>query len=315
MLKANTQSRKWLITLNNPQVLGISLDKFADTIKLLSPDYFCICKEIASTGTPHYHGFVYSSSPKRFGTLKKLFPTAHFDKAYGSCRENRTYLEKEGKWEDDHKHDTKVEGTFREEGDLPSERCEKNPELFKVVELIKGGASSTDIVEEFPQYAMHIKNIDELRNAFCGGVKSGKERNVFVTYIYSPDNYERIGIVYSKHDYKDVCRITNYGSSKGISFDSYNYQNVIAFENFTGQFPLSDMMLYIGKYPISLPARYADKEACFEYVYILSGIPLEKLYHNEQVKNPKLWEKFCSSLNMMITVDEDGEIKEEQLNG
>lgn len=312
MLKSNSQSRKWLITLNNPQDIDIDLDKFTEKIRDLNPDYFCVCKEIAQTGTPHFHGFIYSASPKRFGTLKKVFPAAHLDKGYGTCRENRTYLLKEGKWEDDHKHDTKVPGTFKEEGDLPNEKEEKHPDLYKVIDMIKNGAITTDVIEEYPQYAMQSKHIEELRTLYCGGMESKKERDVNVIYIYAPEDFDQISLVYEKHQYSEVCRITNYNPYKGISFDTYKFQKVLVFENFSEQISLQDLVLYLGKYPVSLPARYEDRDACYDTVYILATKPLEDMYVKEYTKNPGLWRRFNNSINTLITVNDAGEIEEKE---
>ena len=67
----NTQSRKWMITINNPQTCGLDHNRILELLQLVRPDYFCLADEI--TGTYHTHIFLYSHSPMRFGTVKRRF--------------------------------------------------------------------------------------------------------------------------------------------------------------------------------------------------------------------------------------------------
>lgn len=89
MGSANPQSRKWLLTINNPDDYELDHNAVKNTLHLFNPDYFCLVDEIATTGTKHMHIFIYSKSPIRFSTLKNRFPVAHIDKANGSVTENR----------------------------------------------------------------------------------------------------------------------------------------------------------------------------------------------------------------------------------
>lgn len=93
--------------------------------------------EVAATGTYHTHIFLYAPSPVRFSTLKNRFPTAHLEKAYGSARENREYIRKDGRWAETDKAETSVEGTFEEWGNLPAEKEEKSPQMFRLVQNIR----------------------------------------------------------------------------------------------------------------------------------------------------------------------------------
>lgn len=97
------QSRKWNITINNPQSVGLTHEAIVDMLRLFSPRYYCLADEIATTGTPHTHIFLLADSPICFSTLKNRFPLAHIEKAFGSAQENRAYIRKEGKWADSEK--------------------------------------------------------------------------------------------------------------------------------------------------------------------------------------------------------------------
>ena len=93
----NSQSRKWSLVINNPLEAGLDHTAISEKLHLFSPDYYCMADEIATTGTYHTHVFFYAPSPSRFSTVKKRFPIAHIEKAYGSVQENRSYLRKDGR--------------------------------------------------------------------------------------------------------------------------------------------------------------------------------------------------------------------------
>ena len=48
-----TQSRKWLLTINNPQICGLDHAELIDRLQKFNPDYFCMADEIGATGTYH----------------------------------------------------------------------------------------------------------------------------------------------------------------------------------------------------------------------------------------------------------------------
>ena len=127
------QSRKFLLTINNPHDHGMTHDEIIDCAQRFNPDYFCLADEIGASGTYHTHLYLYSTSPMRFSTVKKRFPTAHIDRATGTSKSNRDYIRKEGKWADTDKAETRVEGTFREFGSLPKESEEKSPKMAQLI--------------------------------------------------------------------------------------------------------------------------------------------------------------------------------------
>ena len=96
-MASNPQSRKWTLTINNPQDCGLDRDGIRKILNLFCPDYYCLADETATTGTFHTHIFIYSKSPIRFSTVKNRFPTAHIEKAFGSAKENRDYKRANGR--------------------------------------------------------------------------------------------------------------------------------------------------------------------------------------------------------------------------
>ena len=72
-MAANPQSRKWMLTINNPKNCGLDHSSMQTLLSLFCPDYYCLADEIATTGTFHTHIFIYSKSPIRFSTLRTVF--------------------------------------------------------------------------------------------------------------------------------------------------------------------------------------------------------------------------------------------------
>lgn len=309
----NSQSRKWALVINNPQECGFTHDVIKDIAMKFFPDYFCMADEIAKTGTFHTHIYIYSNSPIRFSTLKNRFPIAHIEKAYGSSKDNRDYILKCGKWENDEKSETSIDGSFYEYGNIPKERDEKNPKMSKLIENVRDGKQTSEIIESMPEFAFRGRDIDMLRQILNAERFSNENRNVFVTYLYGASGTGKTRSIYQKHKAKDVCRVTAYRAGKGINFDGYNGQDVLVFEEFNSQIPIQEMLNYLDIYPLNLPARYNDRVACYTFVYITSNMPLEEQYKDIQQFYPEVWRAFLRRINKVIEFKKDGTIEERKI--
>ncbi len=306
----NTQSRKWSLVINNPQECGLDHSAIVEILRKFSPAYFCMADEIATTGTYHTHIFLYSPSPIRFSTVKNRFPTAHIDKTYGSAKENRDYIRKEGKWEETDKAETKVPDTFLEWGDMPAEKEEKAPQMYKLIQEVRKGISTANIIEESPDLAFRVRDIDTLRQTLLSDRYASENRKIEVWYIFGASGTGKTRGIYERHEAKDICRITNYRNGRGISFDGYTGQDVLVFEEFHSQIPIEDMLNYLDIYPLSLPARYSDRVACYTRVYITSNLPLEKQYRNVQWDSLETWRAFIRRIHKVLEYRADGSVRE-----
>lgn len=315
MSNNNPQSRKWLLTINNPQDSGLDHSEITRILMLMNITYFCMVDEIATTGTPHTHIFIFRNSPLRFNTLKNRFPVAHIDKSLGSCQDNRNYLRKEGKWADTEKAETNILNTFIEYGEMPTEKYEVNPEYAEIIENIESGMTIAEIIRDKPKFALRVKGLEELSETIKAEEYLNKLRQVKVIYIFSSvAEIDKTSYIYSKHNYSDICRITNYDKNGNVRFDSYNGQDIVAFENFVSQINIESMLNYLDIYPLNLPARYRDRVACYTTVYITSNLPLNRQYITIQEDNPNAWYAFLKRIYKLIEFRTDGEVKETILN-
>lgn len=301
----NQQSRKWMLTINNPLEYDCSQEKIEKKLSNLGNCvYYCMSDEVGlENKTYHTHLYVVFKSPMRFSTIKKAFPTAHIDKPQGTSEQVRDYIFKIGCWVSDKKADTKVEGTQREWGELPQEKQGKRNDLNKILPMIVEGCSNTEIMEAIPSSWIRIDKIERARQAIIFERNKDIFRNLNVTYISGITGTGKTRGVMEKNGYSNVFRLTNYGRG---GFDGYSGQDVITFEEFNSRFEITDMLNYLDGYPLTLPCRYADKVACYTKVYIISNIPLEQQYKDIQINKPEQWKAFLRRINQVIVYDAQG---------
>ena len=314
-MENNTQSRRWALVINNPLEAGLDHAAIREILYRFSPAYFCMVDEIATTGTYHTHIFLFSPSPMRFSTVKNRFSTAHIEKAYGSAKANRAYILKEGHWADTDKAETSVSGTFEEWGDLPAEKEEEAPEMFKLIQDLRAGKSVMEIIEDNPKLAFRIREIETLRQAILEEKYSAENRALEVTYLYGASGTGKTRGIFEKHDRKSICRITDYGGRNGVRFDAYHCQDVLVLEEFHSQIPISAMLNYLDIYPLTLPARYTDRIACYTKVYITSNIPLEEQYRDIQRYQMETWRAFLRRVQNVIEYLRDGSTVQHKKGG
>lgn len=304
--KRDTQSRKYLITINRPIEKGLTHDKIKELINSLkSTMYYCMADEKGlKEETPHTHIFIAFRSPVRFSTIKKLFPTAHIDKSLGTSAENKAYVEKSGKWKNSSKSETIVKDSFEEWGELPNEHQGNRTDLAVLYNKIKDGLTDYELLEENPDNIEHLKYIDKIRQTIVRQNMMNLYRILNVTYIFGSTGTGKTRFVMEKYGYSNVHRVTDYVHP----FDNYENQDVILFDEFCSNFRIQEMLNYLQGYPLELPARYANRNACFTKVYILSNLPLSKQYPNIQENEFSVWEAFLRRIHKVEQFMGDGDV-------
>lgn len=293
------QSRKWALEINNPQDHEIDEEYIADNLQPSNPRYFCHAREIATTGTPHIHIYVLFNGAVRFSTLRKRFPTAHITRVNGTSKDNRDYIRKEGRWEKTAKADTRVEGTFYEFGDLPTEAEEKAPAMYKLMEAIEDGKTIEEIIMENPSFGFKTREIATLQQEMKFKEFRNQIRKLKVYYVFGDTGTGKTRGILEENEGSEVFRITSYEGSAGVRFDAYHGEPVLVFEEFHSQIPIGMMLNLLDIYPVMLPARYYDRIACYTTVYITSNIALEEQYPDIQKTKPETWKAFLRRINFI----------------
>ena len=296
-----------MITIQHPLAKGFDHDMIRDIVSTMKPSYWCMADEIATTGTPHTHVFIYRNSAIRVDTIQRKFPACHYDSCLGTCAENRDYLLKTGKWADTDKAETSVPGTFEEFGTMPTEREEKNPRDADLIDAIEAGQTTAEIIRNDPSLAFRSNEIDVLRQTLTTERFKVENRELKVIYLYGPTASGKTRSIYQEHPAGDICRITAYGTSNnGVKFDAYHGHPVLVFEEFHSQIPLPETLNYLDIYPLMLPARYSDRVACYTTVYMTSNISLGEQYQWEQQTDPATWAAFIRRIDKVVEFREDG---------
>ncbi|MEC0227347.1 hypothetical protein [Paenibacillus alba] len=304
--KKDTQSRKYLLTLNNPTLHGITHESIQQTLtsNFKSLVYACMSDEVASQF--HKHLFLSFSSSVRFSTIKKHFPTAHIDKSRGTAEANRDYVFKQGRWADTNKAETNLKDTHWEWGELPEERHGSRADLAALFELIKDGLTNAEILELNPDHMLHLSYIDRTRKTKLEDKHKNEWRSLEVIYIFGPTGTGKSRYVMETNGYENTYRITDYSHP----FDSYRQQDTIVFEEFSGSIKIQEMLNYLDGYPLELPSRYSNKQATFTKVYIISNLPLSKQYETIQLEKPAVWQAFLRRIQKVLLFEEQGMHKE-----
>lgn len=309
-MKQDSRSRKWQITINNPEDKDYTHENIEEALQRFNSIlYWCMSDEVGENGTYHTHIYLVLNNAIRFSTMQQRFNGAHFEIARGSSVDNRDYIFKLGKWKQHKKHETNLEATHKEWGDMPIERQGARNDLADLYDMIKQGMDNYEILESTPEQMLNIDKIERARQVICENKYRSQFRELQVYYIYGKTAVGKTRYVMETHGYENVYRVTNYKNP----FDGYRGQNIICFEEFRSNLPIGSMLNYLDGYPLELPCRYNNKIACYEVVYIISNIPLEAQYKMQQHNEQTTWSAFLRRIDKVIIFQEDGNRIEEIL--
>lgn len=290
----DTQSRKWQLTINNPDERGLTHESIKNRfIDLKALVYWCMCDEIGENGTYHTHLYMAFSGAVRFSTIKKYFEGAHFEMANGTSQQNRDYIRKEGKWAKDKKKETNLPDTFEEYGEMPIERQGSRNDLHDLYDMIRQGMTNFDIIDQCPEYMMNIDKIERCRQIVREEQNKNTWRDIEVTYIFGRSGAGKTRGVMEEYGYENVYRVTDYIHP----FDAYKGQDVMLFDEFRSSLRIQDMLVYLEGYPLQLPCRYTNKIACFTKVFIISNLDLTEQYTTMQSEHKETWQAFVRRIN------------------
>ena len=177
--------------------------------------------------------------------------------------------------------------------------------MFKLIQALRAGKTVMEIIEDNPKLAFRIREIENLRQVILAEKYSIENRMLEVNYLYGASGTGKTRGIFEKYGPKNICRITDYGNN-GIRFDAYHCQDVLVIEEFHSQIPISAMLNYLDIYPLTLPARYTDRTACYTKVYITSNIPLEEQYRDIQRAQMETWRAFLRRITNVVEYLPDG---------
>ena len=169
-----------------------------------------------------------------------------------------------------------MEGTFEEFGECPEEHQGKSREADRILELLKDGADNLEVIEAVPSAMKIIDKVERTRSMLRDVQFSKSWRDLTVTYIFGKTGSGKTRSVMDRYGYENCYRVTDYKHP----FDTYDGQYVIIFEEFRGGLKHGDMLNYLDGYPLLLPCRYFNRQACYTKVFIITNVPPDSQYMN-----------------------------------
>lgn len=306
---SDKQARQYQLTINNPlpEYTHSKIKEIA-TLKFKTFEFLAMSDEVGEQGTLHTHIYMSFRSAVRFSTVKKNFPRAHIESVRGSVKDNIDYIKKQGKWAETSKSETSIEGSYEELGDRPTENKGKNPmyaELYKMV--VEEELSNAEIIRINNDYLTMIDTITRLRTMFLQEKYKGTRRLELETiFVQGITGAGKSRTILDEYGDENCYRVTDYSHP----FDSYQTEEVLVFEEFRSNIPISDMLNYLDIYPLVLPARYAQKQACYTKVFITTNLPLEEQYKEIQRINRESWDAFLRRIHKVRVYYAKGAYKE-----
>lgn len=287
------QCRRFLLTINNPKETDEEFEKYIQQLEHFKYSIFQREKG-HETGTEHFQVFIIFTIAKRFSTIKSYFPTAHIEPCKGSNVQCRDYCRK---------NDTRISGPY-EIGQFVEERS--RTDISNFIELCQLGASDVELAKLYP--ALYLKSLDKIskiRQAYVGNEFLNKLRDVEVTYIYGQPRTGKTRYIYDTYKMNSFYHVSVYNNS---TFDSYNGEDILVLDEYSGQFKLELMNRLLDRYPFELPARFNNKVACYTKVYIISNYKITDIYKNEQLNNSVVYNAFNQRVKKIIRFDKTGDM-------
>jgi len=270
--------RKWCFTLNNPQEEDYPVFNEA-TMK-----YLVFQLEEGEEGTPHLQGFIWLVTKARLGTMKKLLPRAHWERAKGTAKQNRHYCMKpvEGCTCKHCVGATQLDEPL-EFGSMPS--VDTKGLMETLVKLAKDGLTFLAACEEEPRIVNHGRAwkgyVEALRK------KQGNEwRSVEVEVLVGePGTGKTRAAVAENGGYANVYILTK--MNKGATwFDGLEGEGVILIDDFDSEWsvPYRALLRLLDGHPLRLPVKQAHTYALFTKVVITTNEPVARWYpHRREI--------------------------------
>ncbi|MCL2570333.1 MAG: hypothetical protein FWE16_03950 [Firmicutes bacterium] len=262
-------------------------------------DYVCFQYEQgALTGTKHLQGFMHFYKAMDFNVVRSIFPTIHLDK----CSEVNSYYIDYCR-----KDETKlVDYPFFSHGVVPADERTRT-DMNEYMEDVLSGMSKIDLFKKYPHLTLQMYNkIAQIQQDNLYERFKKEERQLHVTYIYGKADagkttYPRRVLGYCP---STICKVIDYNGNL-TNFDEYNAHDIILFDEFLSQIPLTKMNDYLDGQPSSfLKARYGNKVACYTKAFVISNYPLDHQYKNDRPEKQPSYEGFLRRIHEIIYMPE-----------
>lgn len=247
------------------------------------------------SGYLHWQVYIQNRTPVRFETLRSKFSKGHFEGRRGSKRQAHDYVTKTS---------TSQGVSIQSEGyEVPPEDAATGSgTVERLRDAMMNGASAGELILGDVGAAQHLRYIREFE-AELGAATHGRSlRELEVRYVFGPAGCGKTRSFYEEHGFDDVYSVSTYAHP----WDRYAGESVILLDEFVGQLDLEFLLKFLDRYPLQLPARYADRWAAFSQVVMLSNQPIEAAYPGVHAAVPEQWRALTRRVTLYQYMDESG---------
>lgn len=276
----NPSSRDWMLRVSqsNPNPDDTS------TRRMMTPEDVFSCLEKASfivfqleegskSGYDHYQVFCQYDSPTRLSSIRKAFTSRGFTAQYIAPRQFSVssclaYCTKDK---------TRIEGPWnRGEASLPA--TDTKTILLDAENQLAEGSTTVDSLllnpETRPAVRRHLTYLRAIEEASLRDRWSKTDRSVTTHFLYGPPRTGKTwGLTHERYSYGDFYSVTDWTHP----WDSYNQQRVLILDEFEGQPDFHLLCQILEGYPLELSARYSNRWAAWDTVWIVSNATLNEI--------------------------------------
>ena len=288
--------------INTPEQKGITKENLEALLRNISTIvYFAFGFHTApTTGTLHIHLFIRFKNSTTFSRVKKLLPDGtHIEPAKGSAAQNIDYIINSGPHKD---KDTYVKDSLVQSAPEPPDDSMRKMSSQDVMQALEAGETPRKILRKNPALLKfnRISDFHEMEAMLLQDQFGTQMRDMEVAYVQGPTPTGKTYGIYQTFGIENVYR-----AMMGLPhpFDNYNGHDVILFDEFRENIPLSLMLMYLDKYPCVLGARYGNRIAAYTKAFVVSNWAFEKQYTHEKTKIPedyKAWVARFSYIRVYI---------------
>lgn len=250
--------------------------------------YMVVGREICpTTGTPHLQCYLQLKKKKRFNQVIEMFKSnfitdVHIERQRAKDpKKARDYCKEDGDWAE--------WGEFTGQG--------KRSDLHTVAEGINEGtfSSISDVINQYPvTYVRNHAGIQKLWNQkkppqkerdmpmifyWVGPTRSGKTESM-KTFLSQTLKIPTTEWYWAKNDVKDKQW-----------WQGYHGQKVIIWDEFRGQYPISDMLRILDRNPIEVDVKGDSTPMTSSIFCFTANHPLMDLY---QYEHAEVWKAWCA---------------------
>lgn len=262
-----TRCRNWVFTLNNfVDSLTITHEVFFEGLlndQSNDMSYVVYQHEVGQQGTDHLQGYMEFSKQQRFSAIKRLMPSAHWEKRRGTQKQAEDYCSKE---------ESRVAGPWRF-GQAKAQGTRTDIEGAKRI-LDTGGTLRDCADADFLTFCKYHKAFDRYKTDITA-VRSW-EMDV---KVYWGD----AGTGKTRKAHEDNPGA--YFKPTGDWWDGYNGEECVILDDFYGQMQWGFLLKLLDRYPLRVPFKGGFHQFTSKRIIFTSNVDITDWY--KYAENPR----------------------------